>query len=478
MNKKNLGIAAGIIVIIVVGIFVFMNQRIQGAVSNEKILPNVKVEGVEIGGLSKDEATKKIEDYVADKATDTMNFYVDDQTKKIALKNLGITWNVRKTVDNAYNLGRKGSIFSKYTQTSKKEHKVALSQTFDEKTCIDQVKKQTKKIISGPQNATLKRKNGKFIIVKEKLGYTLKEDKTFSNFKKAVKAQKNKTLMETEKEDAQYTSKDMEKVKDKLGTYSTYYGSSASGRAANVANGAKKINGTVVYPGETFSVYKAVSPFTSKNGYYLAGSYENGQTVQTYGGGICQVSTTLYNAVIRAELKIKERSPHSLTVSYVPRSADAAISGTEKDMKFKNQFDTPVYIEGKANGAYIRFTVYGKKTNPNRKVSFESETTSVRSSSGEKVIKDSSLAAGTRIVEASGHTGYTARLWKIVKEKGKKTTRTLFNTSSYMATPSTVRVGTKKSEPSSKKKDTTEKKKPEKSTEKTTEKKTTEKKKS
>ena len=162
----------------------------------------------------------------------------------------------------------------------------------------------------------------------------------------------------------------MERIKDVLGTYTTDYGSSPYGRKVNVVNGASKINGSVVYPGETFSVYKTVSPFTAENGYALAGSYENGQTVQTYGGGICQVSTTLYNAVIRAELKIKERHPHSMTVHYVPRSADAAIAGTYKDMKFENQYDFPIYIEGRANGSAITFTVYGEKTNPERTVEF------------------------------------------------------------------------------------------------------------
>ena len=91
------------------------------------------------------------------------------------------------------------------------------------------------------------------------------------------------------------------------------------------------INGTVLYPGESFSVYSKVAPFTAANGYHLAGSYSNGQTVQTYGGGICQVSTTLYNAVLRAELNVTERLNHSMTVHYVPLSADAAISGTDKD---------------------------------------------------------------------------------------------------------------------------------------------------
>ena len=151
-------------------------------------------------------------------------------------------------------------------------------------------------------------------------------DETFANFKKSVESGKSKAKLDVVKQKAKYTSKDMAQIKDVLGTYTTEYGGSPYGRKVNVANGASKINGSMVYPGETLSVYNTVSPFTKENGYALAGSYENGQTVQTYGGGICQVSTTLYNAVIRAELKIVERFPHSMTVHYVPRSADAAIA--------------------------------------------------------------------------------------------------------------------------------------------------------
>ena len=90
--------------------------------------------------------------------------------------------------------------------------------------------------------------------------------------------------------------------------------------------GASKLNGHIIYPGETFSVTAAVIPFTAENGYMLAPSYESGSVVDSYGGGICQVSTTLYNAVLDAELEVVERHNHSMTVSYVEASKDAAIA--------------------------------------------------------------------------------------------------------------------------------------------------------
>ena len=127
----------------------------------------------------------------------------------------------------------------------------------------------------------------------------------------------------------------MSVVKDLLGSFSTNYRSSGWGRAKNVENGASKINGTILYPGDELSVYELVNPFTQENGYELAGSYLNGETVESFGGGICQVSTTLYNAALKAELEITQRYNHSMIVTYVDLSADAAIAGTYKDYVLK-----------------------------------------------------------------------------------------------------------------------------------------------
>lgn len=164
------------------------------------------------------------------------------------------------------------------------------------------------------------------------------------------------------------SKEELSKIKDNLGGFSTDFSSSAAGRAANVKNACSLINGSVIYPGEQFSVYEVISPITTDNGYQIAGAYENGQVVDSVGGGVCQVATTLYNAVIRAELEIVQRYNHSMIVSYVKPSDDAAIAGTYKDLKFKNNLDNPVYIEGYCSGGVITFNVYGVETRPaNRK---------------------------------------------------------------------------------------------------------------
>ena len=128
-------------------------------------------------------------------------------------------------------------------------------------------------------------------------------------------------------------------------------------------------------PGEVLSGYECLQPFTSANGYKGAASYANGQVVDSIGGGVCQVSTTLYNAALQAELEIVERQNHSMIVTYVEPSMDAAIAGTVKDLKIRNNYSTPIYVEGYTENKQITFTIYGKETRPaNRKVEYVSET--------------------------------------------------------------------------------------------------------
>ena len=175
-----------------------------------------------------------------------------------------------------------------------------------------------------------------------------------------------------------------------------------------------------------------------------AGSYENGQVVETYGGGICQVSTTLYNALLFAELEIVERYPHSMLVNYVDPSRDAAIAGDTKDLKFKNNQETPIYLEGGIDSSnQLRFTVYGKETrDENRTLEFVSETLAEEEYEV-KYQEDPSAALGSVTYEGSPHTGKSARLWKVIYVDGKETDRQQINESHYNKSDQIIKIGTK-----------------------------------
>ena len=197
-------------------------------------------------------------------------------------------------------------------------------------------------------------------------------------------------------------------------------------------------------PGDEVSVHDATAPYDEEHGYVPAGSYENGQVVDTYGGGICQVSTTLYNALLYAELEIVERYPHSMMVNYVDPSRDAAIAGDTKDLTFKNNQETPVYIEGRIDDSnQLHFTIYGKETrDENRSVEFVSETLAEEEYEV-KYEEDPSAPLGSVSYEGSPHTGKSARLWKVVSENGKEVEREIVNNSHYNKSDQIIKIGTK-----------------------------------
>ncbi len=231
------------------------------------------------------------------------------------------------------------------------------------------------------------------------------------------------------------------KIQDVLGSNTTSYSDSGQNRCTNISIAASKIDGTVLYPGEEFSVYEAIGPLDASGGYELAGAYENGQTVQSYGGGVCQVSTTLYNAVILAELEVTERSNHSMIVTYVQPSMDAAIAGDYKDLKFVNNLETPIYIEAYTIGKNIYFNIYGEETRAsNRVVTYESEVVS-QTDPGTQFVATTDPAGYISVVQ-SAHTGYVARLWKVVTVDGVEESREIYNTSTYKASAKIVNVGT------------------------------------
>lgn len=453
--KKRIGVVVLVLLLLLLagagaGFYYYYSKYI----NIDAIYPGVTIQGMSVGGMTQEEAEAKVQEYVDQVSQETVTLQVRKKETAFPLSDIGLKCTNMDVVEEAYNLGKTGNVFKRVMEVRELEKKgtdFPLTFSVDKEETKKVVAKKAKKFLAKKKDATIKRVDGKFVITKHVHGIAIDFD---ANAEKLAEVFGNKDWnhksvvfpMDYTLDKAKHTKKELSAIKDVLGTYTTSYAGSASGRCANVENGASLINGTVLYPGESFSVYSKVAPFTAANGYHLAGSYSNGQTVQTYGGGICQVSTTLYNAVLRAELNVTERLNHSMTVHYVPLSADAAISGTDKDLKFTNNLDHPIYIQGTAGGSSITFTIYGKEYRAsNRKVEYVSQTLSVRGPS-EKVIKDITMEVGKRVVESNGRTGYTARLWKVVYIDGKETKRTQVNSSSYMSTPSVVRVGTKKKE--------------------------------
>ena len=178
-----------------------------------------------------------------------------------------------------------------------------------------------------------------------------------------------------------------------LSSYSTSYGGSTANRCANVARAASLINGKVIAPGDVFSFNDTVGHRTIENGFSTAKEYVDGKSVDGIGGGTCQVSSTLYSAVLYADLSIVERLNHMMTVGYIPLGQDATVSDGGVDFKFKNNTDYPIKVSAYTSGATITVSIIGTDWEPHREVKISSTS----STSGKNTVVRS-----TRYVYANG----------------------------------------------------------------------------
>ena len=212
-------------------------------------------------------------------------------------------------------------------------------------------------------------------------------------------------------------------------------------RNTNIAVATSKVNGSIVYPGQEFSTITPMMPFTEEEGYVHAPAYEQGVVVDDIGGGICQVSTTLYRAVLEAELEVVERNQHSMIVGYVDPSMDATISEGEKDFRFINNTDAPIYIEGFISDNEVHFNIYGHETRPaERTIDFESEVTHMVPFEREFAL-DPTLEFGS-IRYTDGHNEVDATAYKLVYMNGELQSREPITTSNYQRGDSVCYVGT------------------------------------
>lgn len=409
---------------------------------------------ISVGGMTQEEAKAAVEEYVEGLQSEIITLQAGKNTVQVPVAQMGLSWGNEEIVTEAVGLGKSGNLITRYKAMKDLENQdkiYELAFQVDKSKVTKMLENNSEVLNTEAVNAGLTRENNQFNVIPGSQGVTVNIEESAEILEKYFslewKGGSDSVEIVADVVDPKGTEEELGKVKDLLGGFNTSYSSSGAGRSKNVENGANKINGSVIYPGDSFSVYEAVSPFNPENGYELAGSYENGTTVDTYGGGICQVSTTLYNAVIRAELEVTERFNHSMIVGYVDPSADAAIAGTYKDLKFVNNTKAPIYIEGYTSGRSIYFNIFGEETrDANREVSFVSETLSTTEPGTQYQAAPGSPIGSISQVQSS-HTGYTAQLWKVVTVNGVEQSREIFNKSTYKASPRIVAVGTASGNP-------------------------------
>lgn len=225
-----------------------------------------------------------------------------------------------------------------------------------------------------------------------------------------------------------------------ISEFSTKYDASNKNRSQNLAIAAGKINGTVLMPGEEFSFNQVVGKRTIQEGYKDAKIYQDGQVVDGLAGGICQISSTLYNAVVKANLEVTERRNHSFTTSYIKAGQDATVVYGVIDFKFKNSRTYPIKISASVDSGIAEFRINGIKEEVEYDISLSPVTTgSIPYTT--QYIPDPSLAPGQQVVVQGGGNGLKVTTYKDTKLDGKLVSREVISTDTYRPMNAIIRVG-------------------------------------
>ena len=420
------------------------------AASEEEVISDgVFIGDLDVSGKTAAEAGDMVRQQVDLLGQSVVTLQMGDDQVSVTMKELGLTWDNQEVIDEISRIGTTGNIIHRYKEKKDLQNEnvhydieysvdEALERSFVESCSVYNSEPVEGSVYMGD--------DGVLYVDGGTDGLTLNVDATVGTLNEYISEWKTGDITvqaEVKRTSPVLTAETLSDMNHVLGSATTDYSSSSYARATNIQNGTAKINGTLLMPGEGFSVTAAVVPFTAENGYELAPSYESGQVVDSYGGGICQVSTTLYNALLKAELEIDARSNHTMTVSYVDPSKDAAIAEGLMDLVFTNDKDTPVYIAGYAYGGVLTFSIYGKETRPeNRTLEFVSEVTGrTDASTNVKLVAKTDQPAGSVVQTQTPHEGLSAVLWKNIYVDGVLTDTIQVNSSYYQASPAIYEIG-------------------------------------
>lgn len=435
----------------------FFSMSMTVSAKEEKIESGIYANDINLSGMTVSEAENAVQAYVDSLADIQVTLHaVDDKEIITTASELGLTWDNPEIIYEAVSLGKDGNIVQCYKALKDLEYENKVYQIafgFDKDLIRVLIEEQGAQYNQAAIDATLMKVEEEFQITGGQTGIAVDTDASVDAVYDYLVSDWNGDACDVdlvvEIIEPRGTAEELAQVTDVLGTFTTAFGSSNDNRGANVANACRLIDGLTMYPGDEFSAHDAISPITEENGYYLAGAYLNGQVVDSVGGGVCQVSTTLYNAVLRAELDVTQRNNHSMTVTYVDPSADAALAESSgKDFKFVNSTNAPIYIEGYTTpDKKVTFTIYGVETrDSNREVAFESKVLERTEPDSEVIYTDASLPLGYCSVQ-SAHNGCRAQLWKIVTVDGVEVSREQVNSSNYINSPRSATVGISTADP-------------------------------
>lgn len=451
--KRTLIIVFSILGLVILGSGIGISIYIYNEVKafDKVFAPGLSVNGVSISGLTREEAYEMLEEKMNDELKNKKLVLANgDVSIEVPYAKLGIMYNIEEVLDEAYQMGHSGNIFQRYhyaTNPSPDEKSFELSCSYNQESVHKFLEENAKKFYKEPVNATIKRVNRQFVITEEIYGQELDQVATQENIMTFLeKNQSGKVEAVIKTIEPAYTAESFKDIQHLVSSFYTTYNNADPYRNVNLKVGSEKIN-TTVMPGEIFALSKYIEPITYDAGYRPSKVIVNGKLEEGIGGGICQVASTLYNALLMTDLEITMRQNHSLSVAYVPLGRDATYSTNAIDFQFKNNSQYPIFIESYCENNRLYVNIYGHiDLKPKYTIKFDSVVTASIAPPATKYINDPNLPEGEKVEEVSALYGKKVKLYKLYYNGNTLVKKELVNDSYYKPRGAVVRVGTKKSD--------------------------------
>ncbi len=406
---------------------------IREKVHRSTFYPNTHIDGIDVSGKTREEAMALLAAQSQQRSAEFALSIAYGETRwRIDSSQVPVGAKYESAVRVAYAPGRSGSLSKRYGEVRSIET-YGINLTSEWGYDREKVRELTDLVVgrinvpATDARLTAFDPNARsFVFEPEQVGYQANAEKLFNDVTATLDAKQYNAEVQVQVETVQprLRQADIANSFGRIASYSTKT-TTDNNRNTNIALSAQAINGKVLLPGETMSFNECTGQRTAQKGYREAGAIQQGQLVDETGGGVCQTSSTLFNAVVRADLEIVARSRHSWPSTYVPKGEDAAVDWPRLDFKFRNNQDMPVFIVAWYADQVVTVEVYGRMPEGGRTIDLRSTTVQEREPSSEVIYTRSlDLAPGTQKVAKQKRTGYVVDTFKVYFVNGAEVERT------------------------------------------------------
>lgn len=436
--KKYVYAAAGVILLGIIVFIGFISFQING----NKILKNTYVNSISIGNMTREEAKD-----VLNKKYDIKQIYISysDKLWKINSKDIDLKYSLDETINEALSINREDSMIDNIKKTIKAnfgaKNNLELKIDYNKEKLIKCVKDISKDINIDMEDAKLDINNSKVEVLSGHKGQEVDVNKSVENIISQLKKGNKKEDLAVKVTNQNVKKEDIQHIDTLLASYSTKFDSSVAGRTTNIKLAASRTSDKLLMPGEIFSYNENTLMRTVSNGYKNAPVIVQGVVQEGVGGGVCQVSSTLYNTVLYSGLEIVELKNHSIPSTYVAKGRDATVTDGGIDFVFKNNLKQPIYLKNYVSGNRVICQIYGSKSDK-QNVDILTNIDGV-SQAPIKRVDDPTLPKGKEKQLEKARNAYTVSTYRVYKNSnGEVLKKEKVYTSYYPKKQGVIAVGT------------------------------------